>query len=79
MQYDRSNDGRPGERRAGGASPKSQPEEKMKYLPQVDPVSLKLTGLKILGPEDLVAAVLAILDRFPLFDDGMEVLGRPIL
>jgi hypothetical protein len=38
----------------------------MRFLPQFDPPSL-------------LWSVLAILDRFALFEDGIEIFGRPIL
>jgi hypothetical protein len=51
----------------------------MRFLPQLDPQTLDLLGLKILSPQDVVSAVLMILDTHPLLEDGMEILGRPVL
>jgi len=51
----------------------------MRFLPQLDPESLDLSVLKILSPQDLVSSVPMALDRYPLLEDGMEILGRPVL
>jgi hypothetical protein len=51
----------------------------MRFLPEMDPQSLDLSVLKILSPQDLVSSVLMALDRYPLLEDGMEILGRPVL
>ena len=51
----------------------------MRFLPEMDPQSLDLSVLKILSPQDLVPSVPMPLDRYPLLEDGMEILGRPVL
>lgn len=59
--------------------PASDEEKAMRFLPELDPQTLDLLGLTILFSQDLVSAVLLILDRCPLLEDGMEILGRPVL
>lgn len=51
----------------------------MRFLPQLDPESLDLSVLKPLSPEDADSPVPESLDRYPLLEDGMEMLGRPVL
>lgn len=51
----------------------------MRFLPELDPQTLDLLGLTILFSQDLLSALLLILDRCPLLEDGMEILGRPVL
>ncbi len=51
----------------------------MRFLPQVDPQSLDLSVLRILLPQDLDSPGPAPLDRCPLLEDGMEMIGRPVL
>ena len=64
----------------------------MRFLPQLDPKSLDLSALKVLDqqsrdsfvpvvldPQDPDSPVVMVLERFPLFEDGMEILSRPIL
>lgn len=52
----------------------------MRFLPQLDPQSLELSVLMLLlDSESFDLSVLANLENNLLFEDGMEVLGRPVL
>ncbi|MBN1140091.1 MAG: hypothetical protein JXM73_26210 [Anaerolineae bacterium] len=51
----------------------------MRFLPQLDPQSLDLSVLKLLSPQDADSPEPAPVERYPLLEDGMELIGRPVL
>ena len=51
----------------------------MRFLPQLDPQSLDLAELRPLSSEDADPPEPAPEERCPLIEDGMEIIGRPVL